>query len=88
MITKEDFTEERVEGHPVPYYRYSDGIVQVCLEPCAAGMCVGIYDEENWILAEKLCTNMPNHPKEQVMKQAVFLANKIYGDWKFKNVIE
>lgn len=88
MIKLEDFEETALEDHPVPYYRFTDGTVQICLEPCQGGMCVGIYDLENWILAEKLCTNMPNHPKEQVMKQAVFLANKIYGDWKLKNVIE
>lgn len=87
-ITLEDFEEGEVEGHPVKYLKYDDGTVQICLEPCAGGMCVGIYDQENWILAEKLCTNMPNHAKEMVLKQAVFLANKIYSDWKIKNVIE
>lgn len=88
MIQFEDFEEMHLDDHPVPYYEYNDGEVKICLEPCAAGMCVGIYDEQNWILAEKLCTNMPGHPKEEIRSKAVALANVMYEDYKKKHVIE
>lgn len=88
MIQFEDFTEERVDDHPVAYYKYTDGEIQICLEPCAAGMCVGIYDSENWILSEKQCTNMPGYPKEEIRSKAVALANVLLEDYKKKNVIE
>lgn len=89
MITIEDFEETALEDHPVPYFRFTDGTVQICLEPCAGGMCVGIYDLEDWILAEKMCTNfLAKQPKEAVMERAVLIANKMYTDWKIKNIIE
>lgn len=89
MLTKEDFEETALEDHPVPYYRFTDGTVQICLEPCQGGMCVGIYDLEDWILAEKQCTGFLNkQTKEVVMERAVLIANKMYTDWKIKNIIE
>lgn len=89
MLTKEDFEETALEDHPVPYYRFTDGTVQICLEQCQGGMCVGIYDLENWILAEKKCTSfVEKHSKDEVMQRAVELANAIYQEWKSKNIIE
>lgn len=88
MIQFEDFTEKHVENHPVAYYEWNDGEVKVCLEPCTGGMCVGIYDEQDWILAEKKCTDMSGYPKEEVRSKAVALANVLYKDYKKKSVIE
>lgn len=88
MIQFEDFEEMRLDDHPVPYYEYNTGEVKICLEPCAAGMCVGIYDDQNWILAEKKCTNMIGYPKTAIQSQAVALANVMYDAYKAKNVIE
>ena len=88
MIKFEDFTEERVGDHPVPFLKWNDGEVQICLEPCAEGLCVGIYDGDDWILAEKQCTNMPGGLKEEIQSKAVAIANVMYEDWKSKNVIE
>lgn len=88
MIQFEDFTEEYLDDHPVPFYKYTDGDIQICLEPCQEGMCVGIYDEQNWILAEKKCTNMRGYRKEEIRSQAVALANVLLNDYKSKSVIE
>lgn len=88
MIHFEDFTEEHVGDHPVPFYKYSDGDIQICLEPCTEGMCVGIYDSEDWILAEKQCTNMRGYLKEEIRSRAVAIANVMLNDYKSKNVIE
>lgn len=83
----EDFKEEQIDGLP-PYYTWNDGEVKICLEPCFAGMCVGIYDADDWILAEKKCTHMPGYSPKAVQDQAVNLANLLYQTWRSKNVIE
>jgi len=88
MIKLEEFVETYLPSHPTPFYKWNDGEVQVCLEPCAAGMCVGIYDGNDWILAEKKCTNMPGAKKEDVFARAVELANEIYQEWRSNHVIE
>lgn len=88
MIQFEDFTEEFVGDHPTPFYKHSVGDVQICLEPCAGGMCVGIYDEADWLLTEKQCTNMPGQSRVAIRSQAVALANVMYEEWKSKHVIE
>lgn len=66
MIQLEDFKVEFLDDHPTPYYKWTDGEVQICLESCTNGLCVGIYDGEDWILAEKKCTNMPGGTKINV----------------------
>jgi len=88
MIQFEDFEEEFVGDNPTPFYKHLVGDVQICLEPCAGGMCVGIYDMADWLLANKQCTNMPGQPKFAVQSQAVALVNVMYEEWKSKNVIE
>lgn len=88
MILFEDFEEEYLDDHPVPFLKWSDGEVQICLEPCQAGLCVGLYDSQNWILAEKKCTNMPGYSKVEIRSRAVTIANLMYDEWKAKNVIE
>lgn len=87
MIKFEDFTEKHLDDHPLPYYEWNDGEVKICLESCMEGYCVGIYDADNWILAEKKCTNMPGAPKVAQESQAVALANVIYTEWQKQNVI-
>jgi len=76
-----------LDDHPVSFYEWNDGEVKICLESCMEGYCVGIYDAEDWILAEKKCTNMPGAPKVAQQTQAVALANMIYTEWQKKNVI-
>jgi len=88
MIKFEDFTQEYVGNHPVAFYLYTDGDIQICLEPCMSGMCVSIYDSQNWILAPKLCTEMPGYPKQVIRDKAVALANILHNDYKAKHVIE
>ena len=87
MIRFEDFTETHLDDHPVPYYEWNDGEVRICLESCVEGYCVGIYDADDWILAEKKCTNMPGKLKIEQQTQAIALANIIYDNWKEENVI-
>lgn len=88
MIKFEDFKlEVVVEGNP-PIYKWTDYDVQIVLEPCMEGMCVGIYDDQDWLLAEKLCTRMPNRSLVEVRSQAVALANILLDNYKKDNVIE
>lgn len=88
MIQLEDFKVEFLDDHPTPYYKWTDGEVQICLESCTNGLCVGIYDGEDWILAEKKCTNMPGGTKIEIESKAVALANILYGEWLNNNVIK
>lgn len=82
----EDFEERYVDEKP--YYVFTDGEVQVCLEKCMSGFCVGVYDGNDYILAEKQCTNMPQATKQEQRDRAVELANVLYEQWKAKNVID
>ena len=61
-LTIKDFEKmESGAGMPVTYRHYTGNLRQVCLEPCLDGYCVGVYDDSEWLIGEKKCTNLPNN---------------------------
>lgn len=65
-LTEKDFEKVDISNNLwYLVYKFKDGTKRsICLEPCLSGFCVGIYDGEEELLADKVCTLIPNHIHE------------------------
>ncbi len=61
---------------------------EICLEACMSGYCVGLYDKNQELLKDKVCTNIDNMAEMQIMpgfsmgsggalKKAIEIANTL-----------
>lgn len=73
-------------GMPITYRYFTKDMRQVCLEPCLEGFDIGIYDDDEYLIGEKRCTDLANvnanmvfgeevHP--QALERAVEIANEM-----------
>lgn len=68
-------------------HKLNDG-GEICLEPCLAGYCVGVYDKNLDLIGEKVCTNIDGFADAliapgfsvmtgEALQQAVSIANTL-----------
>lgn len=91
-LTIEDFEKVSVGiGLPITYRYFTKDMRQVCLEPCLHGFCIGIYDDDEYLIGNKGCTNFGNdmgvgethvfkfgtEVDDRALQEAVDIANKM-----------
>ena len=85
-ITTLDFTPVPVDPKGELFYwsyRASEN-VEVCLEPCLSGYCIGIYDKQENLLIPKECTNLDHFVSKEertyeLLEQAAVIAKRLYN---------
>lgn len=87
-ITIEDFVTERTD-RGLYYLVYKEGDIRICLE---AGFDrnydVSIYDDSDYLLAERKNTNLYKPSPDEAKEAGVRLANELLDDYKKNNIIE
>lgn len=73
-LTRSDFKKVDIKGRGMKYYfSFVDKYlgVELCLEPCANGFDVGLYQRGNWLIGKKECTNLKSgiYKKEKVVSK-------------------
>ena len=88
-----DFKREGKEGSFEHYFTWSNDKIEICLESCLNGYCVGIYEAKTQtLIKEKICTNISGIVEAQIapgfslnsgeaLTKAVEIANKMLEGW-------
>lgn len=60
LLDFERINQEGFEG----FYKYRDLQLEICLEPCLNGFCIGAYDLSGGLLEPKQCLNAQGYGKD------------------------
>lgn len=77
-----DFQPIQLDKSQWMYLAYRDDKIEICLEPCMSGFCVGIYDVKspNVVILPKRCTAEPTVLSSR-LQQAVEYANELLEEY-------